>query len=356
MTDADIRQRKVDHIELCARQDVEFRGKTTLLEQVQLIHQSLPELSVSALDKSTTLFGKRLRAPLVITGMTGGAERARQINYVLAALAERNGLAFGVGSQRAMLLRPETSPTYQVRHVAPNALLFGNIGVVQARDMSTQRAADLVGGIGADALCVHLNPAQELIQADGDRDFRGCIEAIARLQQDLVTPIIVKETGCGIAPTLIRRLFTEVGVRAFDISGAGGTTWVGVEALRAQPSFRDVGEEYWDWGIPTAAILLSVSATTPDATLIASGGMRSGLDAARAISLGASLIGMALPLLRAVEEGGEAAAQQVIDRWLNSLDVAMTLTASHNLAALRRAPKVIGPDLARWAAALDPPP
>lgn len=350
MSDGDIRQRKVDHIELCAREDVEFRGKTTLLEQVQLIHQSLPELATAELDMSTTLCGKKLRAPFVITGMTGGAERAMRINRVLAKLAEENGLAFGVGSQRAMLLRPETAATYKVRDVAPTALILGNIGVVQAREMSSQAVADLAGAIGADALCIHLNPAQELIQADGDRDFRGCIAAITRLRAALPIPIIAKETGCGLAPNLVRRLRTEANIDTFDVSGAGGTTWVGVEALRAQPGRREMGDTFWDWGIPTAAILAALEGE--GATLIASGGLRSGLDAARAIALGAQAVGLALPLLRAVEEGGEAGGQAAIRQLIDSLEAAMLLTGSQSLAALRRAPKILGPDLMRWSQAL----
>ena len=350
MSQGDIRQRKVDHIELCAREEVEFRLKRTLFNEVDFIHDSLPELNVAEIDMSTELIGKRLRAPIVITGMTGGAERARQINMLLARLADKHGVAFGVGSQRAMLVRPETSATYKVRDVAPNVVLFGNIGVVQARDMSTQAAQDLVGAIDADALCVHLNPAQELIQEDGDRDFLGCLDAIARLTQELSVPVIVKETGCGLSPSVVRRA-RAVGVKSFDLSGAGGTTWVGVEVLRAREGRREIGEDFWEWGIPTAASLLALKGE--GAELIASGGVRSGLDVARAIALGASAAGMALPLLLAVERGGYEAAEAFLSRVVSGLQVAMLLTGCRNLAEMRDTPRIYGPALLRWVETLN---
>lgn len=355
MSEGDIQQRKVDHIELCAREDVEFRLKSTLLEEVHLLHSSLPEISMEEIDTGVELLGKRLSAPLVVTGMTGGAARAMEINRVLAAVAEKHQIAFGVGSQRAMVVRPETAATYQVRDVAPTALVLGNIGVVQARDMSTSQARELVDAIGADALCVHLNPAQEMIQVDGDRDFRGCLDAIARLVSELPVPVVVKETGCGLSPSVIRPAM-ERGVRVFDVSGAGGTTWVGVEALRARPGRRPIGEDFWEWGLPTGAILLAMQRTVGQGEqapqLIASGGIRTGHDVARAIALGASAGGMALPFLRAVEQGGfdkaDAFARTVID----GIEVAMLLTGSRSVAELQRAPRYVGGELERWAETL----
>lgn len=355
MSQGDIQQRKVDHIELCAREEVEFRLKTNLLEQVQLLHTSLPEIAVDAIDTGVELLGKRLRAPLVVTGMTGGAARALEINRVLAEVAEKHQIAFGVGSQRAMAVRPETASTYQVRDVAPTALILGNLGVVQARDMATSAVEDLVGGIGADALCVHLNPAQEMIQIDGDRDFRGCLDAIARLVETLSVPVVVKETGCGLSPSVVRAA-RERGVEVFDLSGAGGTTWVGVEALRARPGRRGIGEDFWDWGLPTGAVLLALRKTYgigADAPrLIASGGIRSGHDVARAVALGASAGGMALPFLRAVERGGFEAADAVARQVIEGVEVAMLLTGSRTLAELQRAPRYLGAELERWAASL----
>src|SRR5688572_15402243 len=180
-----IQRRKDDHLDLCATDEVAFRGTTTLLERVQLVHQSLPDLDVNEIDTGVTLLGKTLRLPIVIASMTGGTERAAQVNRDLAAIAEARGLGFGLGSQRAMQRQPETAWTYQVREWAPNTLVFGNVGVVQAREMPTNVIANMVREIGADALCVHLNPAQEVVQPEGDRDFRGGVETIARLAREL---------------------------------------------------------------------------------------------------------------------------------------------------------------------------
>lgn len=348
MAESNISQRKVDHLDLCAEDDVEYRAKTTLLEDVELLHDSLPELNWGELDASVELMGKNLKAPLLITGMTGGAEQAAQINRTLAGVAQELGLAFGVGSQRAMLKQPELAQTYRVREVAPDILLFGNIGAVQAAEMSTNEAQDLVGAIEADALCIHLNPGQELIQPEGDRDFRGCVAGIERLVDELGKPVIVKETGCGLSPRTLDRL-KAAGVGWVDTSGAGGTTWIGVEALRTPPEQLSVGDMFWEWGVPTAASI--IWAGERGFHVIGSGGLRTGLDAALAIALGSELAGMALPWLRAAHDGGEDAALAFGRRTIHALKTAMLLTGSADLAALRRAPRVTGARLERWTAA-----
>ena len=340
-----IRRRKVDHLELCAKEEVEQRLTTTLLEDVHLHHQSLPELDVDAIDTTTTVFGKTLAAPLCISGMTGGAEEARIINRQLATVAQRKGIAFGVGSQRAMLIDPSLLDTYAVRSVAPDILLFANIGIVQASQSSTSELRELVGAIDADALCVHMNPAQEMIQQGGDRDFRGGVQTFARLVEELGIPIIAKETGCGVSPRTAEKL-ARVGVSWVDVSGAGGTTWVGVEALRARPNRRAIGEDFWEWGVPTAASL--VFAKRAGLHAIASGGVRTSLDVARALALGADLCSMALPYLRAARVNGVSGAEDFADRLIEGLKVAMVLTESQNLEALREAPKVIGKSLRHW--------
>ncbi|NOY92035.1 MAG: type 2 isopentenyl-diphosphate Delta-isomerase [Deltaproteobacteria bacterium] len=348
MTEPDIEARKADHLDLCATDDVAYRRRTTLLEQVELMHQSLPELSLDEIDLSTELLGKTLRAPIVIVGMTGGHERAAEVNRGLASIAERRGYAFGLGSQRAMQKRPETTSTYQVRDVAPNVLLLGNLGVVQAAQQTTAQVRELVDAVGADALCVHLNPAQELIQPEGDRDFRGCVDALGRLVAELGVPVVAKETGNGISRHTAELLF-DTGVRHVDVSGAGGTSWVGVETLRAQGHQRELGELLWDWGVPTAAAV-SYSAKA-GLTTIATGGMRTGLDAARAIALGAAAAGYARNVFKAFVEGGEAQAQAFLDGVERELRVVMLLTGCRTLEDLRRAPKLLGPDLSRWLAA-----
>ncbi len=341
----DISQRKADHLDLCATDQVAFRRQTTLLSEVRLVHQSLPELSLDDLDLRTELLGKTLRAPLVIAAMTGGHERAEEINRTLAGVAERRGYAFGLGSQRAMLKRPESASTYRVRDVAPSALVLGNIGVVQAREMATADVARMVHAIGADALCVHLNPAMELVQPEGDRDFRGCLAAIGRLVNELGVPVVAKETGNGLSRRTLAQL-RYVGVQHVDTSGAGGTSWVGVETLRAEGGQRDLGEALWDWGVPTAASV--VYAAQAGMRVIATGGVATGHDVARAIALGAQVGGIARPVFMAFNQGGEAAVEAFLDGVERELRAIMLLTGSRTPADLRNAEKRIGAGLREW--------
>lgn len=349
-----IGDRKADHLALCAEEDVGFRQRTTLLECVRLVHDALPDLALGAVDASVTLFDKKLRAPLVIASMTGGTEEAGRINRELAGIAEERGYGFGLGSQRAMHVRGGTSPTYRVRQQAPSTLLLGNVGVVQARAMTTSEVRVLVDEVGADALCVHLNPAMELVQPGGDRDFAHGLEAIGRLVRDLGVPVIVKETGCGISPSVGRRL-RDVGVRHVDVSGAGGTSWVGVETKRAEAvgdlGARALGEALWDWGVPTAASIGLLASQGFD-TLVATGGIGSGLDVARALALGASAAGIARPVLRALASGGREGALAYLDAVENELRAVMLLTGSRDLPALRRAPRVVVGELAAWLSQL----
>lgn len=339
---SDIENRKADHLDLCATDEVAFRERTTLLEHVRLSHQSLPELSLDEVDTSVELFGKRLRAPLVIAGMTGGHERAAEINRGLARVAEERGYGFGLGSQRAMHVRPEAAWTYAVRDVAKTALLLGNVGVVQARSMTTAEVRELVDRVAADALCVHMNPAMELVQPEGDRDFRGGIETFRRLVADLGVPVIGKETGNGIGRETALALH-GAGVRWVDTSGAGGTSWVGVETLRASGSARRLGEALWDWGTPTAASI--VHSARVGMRVIATGGIKTGIDVARAIALGASAAGIARPAYQAFLTGGELGTHAFFDEIEQELRAVMLLTGSASLEALSRAPRIITGEL-----------
>lgn len=340
-----ISERKRAHLDLCEQAEVEYAGKTTLLEEVDLVHDALPELAVSEIDVSTSLLGKRLQAPLLITGMTGGTSEAGEINQALARVAEEHGIAFGLGSQRAMQRTPELAYTFSVRAHAPTTLLLANLGLVQAVVTPTADVARLVERVGADAVCIHLNPAQELIQPGGDRDFRGGLATFARLVRELPVPVVAKETGCGIARTVAVRL-RDVGVRTIDVSGAGGTSWVKVEALRANDEGRALGDEFADWGIPTAAAVAGVRGLGLE--VVASGGIRTGLDVAKAVALGARAAGVALPVFRAYREGGLPAAARFLDRLVEGLRTAMVLTASRDLEALSRAPLVLGRRLRDW--------
>ncbi len=342
----DLGQRKRDHIELCATGDVGFREATTLLECVRLVHDALPDLDADALDTRVTVFGKTLRFPLMIAAMTGGTAEAARINKDLASIAERRGYGIGLGSQRAMQRDPGVAWTYAVRDVAPTALLFGNVGMVQARAMSTDTLRGLVRDVGADALCVHLNPAMELVQPGGDRDFRGGATLFAQLCEDLGVPVVAKETGNGIGSAAARKL-RAAGVRHIDVSGAGGTSWVGVETLRATGGARALGEALWDWGVPTAASVANARSAGFE-TIVATGGVATGTDVARALALGATVAGIARPVLKAHREGGVEGAEAFLDGVEREVRALMLLTGSGDVAALRRAPKVILGDLARW--------
>lgn len=344
-TGGTIGDRKAEHIDLCVQRDVEGRSVSTLLDEVWLLHDSLPELDADAIDLGTVLCGRRLPTPILVTGMTGGIDEAGRINRVIASAAQELGLAFGVGSQRPMLRDPGAADSYRVRDVAPDVFLLANIGAVQAADLDRDTLRRLVDDIGADALCVHLNPAQEMIQPGGDRDFRGCLDALARAATELGVPVIAKETGAGMSPSALRRLH-DAGVRTVDVSGAGGTTWVGVEALRAGPGRREVGEVLWDWGVPTAAA--TVFARRAGLEVIASGGVRDGLDVARALALGASAAGAALPFLRAAAADGLDGVRAVARSMLETLRAVMLLTGSPDIASLRATERRLGPTLRAW--------
>jgi isopentenyl-diphosphate delta-isomerase len=343
---SDISSRKADHLDLCATGDVGFHATGTLLDGVRFVHDSLPEVAVGDIDLSVRVVGKKLRAPIVIAGMTGGTERAQRINRELASIAEEKGYGFGLGSQRAILKNPASLSTYQVRDVAPTVLLLGIIGGVQAAQMSTEAVRDLAASVGADAICLHLNPAQEIAQPEGDRDFRGVLDAFQRLTAELPIPVVAKETGCGLSARVARRL-AAAGVRHVDVSGAGGTSWVAVEAERAKGELRAIGDRFREWGIPTAA---SVALVAPVGfqTIIATGGIKTGVDVAAAIALGASAGGIARPVFQAFEKGGRAGATAFLSQIEAEIRTVMLLTGSRTVEDLRRAPRVLVGELAEW--------
>ncbi len=341
---SDIGRRKDEHLDLCATDAVAFRERTTLLEEVDLVHDALPELAVDEVELSTPLVGRTLRAPLVIAAMTGGTPRAAEVNRALASVAEELGIGFGFGSMRPLLEDPGAEG-YAVRDLAPSATILGNLGVVQARWASTAAVAALVERAGCDALCVHLNPAMEVIQPGGDDDFRGAVDTIARLVRELPVPVVVKETGCGLSRSVGRRL-VDVGVRWVDTSGAGGTSWVGVETLRARARTRRLGELFWEWGVPTAASVAQLADL--GLGVVATGGVRHGLDVARALALGATAGGIARPFLQAYNEGGRDGARDAALGVIDEIRVATLLSGCRTPAELRERPLVVGPALARW--------
>jgi isopentenyl-diphosphate Delta-isomerase len=353
MADDTTARRKDAHLDLAATGDVEPAGNRTLLDCVHLVHCAVPELAWEEVDAATPFLGKTLRFPVIITGMTGGTERAAEVNRELAALAERFGIAFGVGSQRAMTEDPTRAVTFEVRRVAPSTVVLGNIGLRQAAQLGAEGVARLADAIRADGLALHLNPGQELTQPEGDRDFRGGYKVVGDLVKIFSSErLVVKETGCGISPDVARRL-VELGVRNLDVSGLGGTSWVRVEQLRAEGVAAEVGEAFCSWGIPTAAAVVTVRrAVGKEIRLIASGGIRNGLDAAKALALGADLVGVALPMFRALRNGGVAGANQAMESLISGLVQALLLTASRSPAQLREKRKVITGDLKDWMAAL----
>jgi isopentenyl-diphosphate delta-isomerase len=324
---------------------VNARTATTWLEHVHLVHQALPELDYGSVDLTTTFAGHSFGAPLFITGMTGGTPEAARINRAIAAAAGKCGAGFGLGSMRAMLENPELADTYRVRDCAPGLFVAGNIGGTQLLRYDVDRIGRAVEAVGADALCVHLNPAQELVQPEGDRDFRQVVDAIGRVVRDLKKPVIVKETGAGMSREVVTRL-AGVGVGYVDVAGVGGTSWVGVETMRQGGEADPEMMAFWDWGLPTAAAIGEAAGCGVE--IIASGGVRTGLDAARALAMGATLAGVAAPILNAYFSGGQAGCERAMNKMIDGIRMAVSLTGSGSIERLKQTPRVITGPLLDW--------
>lgn len=298
--DATIESRKADHIRINLEQNVQFPRLTTGLERYRFLHQALPELNLSDVDTRVTLFGKTVAAPVLISSMTGGTEMAKRINENLAEAAQANNVALGLGSQRAAIRESDLADTYRVRHLAPDILLFGNIGAVQFNyGYGIDECRRAVEMIEADALILHFNVLQEAVQPEGDTNFAGLLKHVELICRQLGVPVIAKEVGWGFSEQNVRDL-ANAGVSAIDVAGAGGTSWSEVEYHRAPNAFHaQVAAAFADWGIPTAHAIRYAVNGAPSLPVIASGGLRDGIDIAKCVALGAMMGGMAGPFLKA---------------------------------------------------------
>ena len=332
-----ISARKLEHLRLSLEASVQST-RSAGFERWAFGHRALPELDLDAIDLSTTFLDRRLRLPFLISSMTGGATAAGDINRRLALVAQTLGLAFGVGSQRAGLSHKDLRGTYQVRSVAPDVLLFANLGAVQLNyGVRAEHCLEAVEMIGADALVLHLNPLQEALQPEGDHNFAGLLDKIAGVCRTLPVPVIVKEVGCGISAECAVAL-AGVGVKAIDVAGMGGTSFARVEAFRRERAEDvELALAFSEWGIPTSEALRLARRALPSLPLIASGGIRNGLEAAKAVALGADLVGFAHPVLAAARDG-EQPVRALLEGFAWQLRVAMFCAGAADLRALQGVP------------------
>ena len=335
----DHKARKADHIRINLEEDVQFPRLTTGLEKFRFVHQALPELNMAQVNLAVELFGHAVQVPLLISSMTGGTEVAERINRNLAIGAQARGVAMGVGSQRTGLEVGETADSFRVRDVAPDILLFANLGAAQLNKGYTvdhcRRAVDM---IEADALILHLNPLQEAVQADGDWDWTGLLDKIEQVCAAVGVPVVAKEVGWGFSREAAQQLLSA-GVAALDVAGAGGTSWSQVEMYRAPTAkHARVAGAFVDWGIPTAVSLRYCREAAPHLPVFASGGIRNGIDVAKCIALGANLVGIAGDFLRAADAGGVDGVIELAESLTAELRVAMLCAGAGDLSALAETP------------------
>jgi isopentenyl-diphosphate delta-isomerase len=345
------RKRKAEHIKICLDQKAQAKTATTGFENVHFVHRALPEVNKQRIDLSCSFLGHRFKAPIIVGAMTGGTEEAKGINANIGQAVERLGLGMGLGSQRVAIQNPKVAETFRVaRKKAPTAFLIANIGGVQLVDgygkAQIKQAIDM---ISADALAIHLNSLQEAVQPEGQVNFEGVLDKIAELARELDVPVIVKETGSGIASEEAEKL-EAAGVKAIDVGGLGGTSFAAVEYYRAKPEKNNIqrflGEVFWDWGIPTAASLAEITQSVK-IPVIASGGIRDGTDIAKALALGASLGSLAQPVLESAVESADA-TEDLLSVFIEELKNVMFLVGVDKVENLMRAPIVVGRETAEW--------
>ncbi|RKY76572.1 type 2 isopentenyl-diphosphate Delta-isomerase [candidate division KSB1 bacterium] len=329
-----ISQRKKDHLKIALQKKVEFFNKTSGFEKYDFTHCAVPELDLNSIDISTVFLNKKVSAPLMVTGITGGCREALKINKAIAEACSEQLIAVGVGSERQLFESSEFIESYRiVRTSAPNVPVIGNIGAAQLVSVkSFDKIKNLTDVIEADAIAVHLNPLQEMLQPEGDVNFKGVLNSIEKLSAQTDIPIIVKEIGCGISKQVAEKLY-NAGIRYIDIAGAGGTSWAGIESFRQKE--RELALSFLDWGIPTAESLRQVR-QFKDLHITASGGIRSGIDMAKAIALGADMCGAALPFLKTAVQSGRCGLNKMIGLWKDQLKGVLFLTGSQSIKMLRR--------------------
>jgi isopentenyl-diphosphate delta-isomerase len=339
-------KRKAEHIKICLEQKAQARKATAGFEDIQLVHRALPEVDRQKINLSASFLGKKLSAPLIVGAMTGGTEEATKINASIAEAVEKLGLGMGVGSQRAAIEDQKLEKTYKIaRKKAPTAFLIANIGGVQlVHGYGLKEVKKAVEMIDADAVAVHLNAVQEAVQPEGQPSFKGILAKISEIAGELDKPVIVKETGCGISGEDAKAL-EAAGVKAIDVGGVGGTSFAAVEYYRST-SPNSMGEVFWDWGIPTAVSLIETTQTVK-IPVIASGGVRSGLDIAKSLALNANLASISQPVLEAAVKGAKK-TQELLSCLIDQLRDVAFLVGAENLESLAKVPLVIGGKTAEW--------
>jgi len=347
-----IKGRKSDHLDICLEENVQARRATTGFEEIYLVHRALPEIERSQINLSTTVFNHKFSAPLIVEAMTGGVDKAKKINSAIATAVEKLGLGMGVGSQRAAIEYPKLEHTFTVaRKKAPNAFILANLGGAQLiKEYGVKEAKKAVKMLQADALAIHLNPLQEAVQPEGDTSYTGLLKKIEDLVRALDVPVIVKETGAGISAEDAEKL-EESGVAGIDVAGLGGTSWAAVEYYRAKRNKNEghnLGEAFWDWGIPTVASLIE-TAQRVRVPVIASGGLRSGIDMAKALALDASLTGVAYPILGPAVDGAEA-VEKKLRLLIDELRNTMFLVGADSVQKLKKVPVIVTGKMADWLA------
>ena len=345
------RERKTDHIMISLNQNVQARNVTTGFEDINFIHRTLPEIDRQKIDLSTKVFGHKFASPLIVGAITGGTQMAAKINATIAEAVEQLGLGMGVGSQRAAIEDKKAAETFAIaRKKAPNAFLIANIGGVQLMNgYGVEEVRKIIEMIDADAVAIHLNALQETAQPEGQTNFSNVLQRIQEVAEQIDKPLIAKETGAGIAAEEAKRL-EAAGAKGIDVSGAGGTSFAAVEYYRAvkheDSSRRRLGDVFWDWGIPTAASIVEVAQTTY-VPIIGSGGIRSGMDAAKALALGASLAGFSQPILRSATKGVKE-TRRTLSLLIDELRNVMFLVGADSVQTLRKTPVVITGKTSEW--------